>query len=106
MRTPAARTLADYGVIVRRSWWLVIGTVAAALAAGVAYTELSPEVYESTAAVLVLPTEGDTAVQGRAPPDRSTWTPRRSSSSPPRSPTPPPRRSAPTRPTTSSRTCR
>ncbi|GAA1667713.1 polysaccharide biosynthesis tyrosine autokinase [Glycomyces endophyticus] len=64
MRTPAARTLADYGVIVRRSWWLVAGTAAAALAAGVAYTEMSPEVYESTASVLVLPTAGDTEVQG------------------------------------------
>lgn len=64
MRTPTARTLADYGVIVRRSWWLVAGTAAAALAAGAAYTELSPEVYESTASVLVLPTAGDTEVQG------------------------------------------
>ncbi|MEU6859073.1 Wzz/FepE/Etk N-terminal domain-containing protein [Glycomyces sp. NPDC046736] len=64
MRTPAARTLADYGVIVRRSWWLIVATVAAALAAGLAYTSLSEEVYESTASVLVLPTAGDTAVQG------------------------------------------
>ncbi|MFG3339775.1 Wzz/FepE/Etk N-terminal domain-containing protein [Glycomyces sp. NPDC048151] len=64
MRTPAARTLADYGVIVRRSWWLIIGTVAAALAAGFAYTSLSEEVYESTSSVLVLPTASDTAVTG------------------------------------------
>lgn len=64
MRTPAARTLADYGVIVRRSWWLIIGTVAAALAAGFAYTALSETVYESTASVLVLPTASDTAVTG------------------------------------------
>ena len=64
MRTPAARTLADYGVIVRRSWWLIIGTVAAALAAGFAYTALTEEVYESTSSVLVLPTASDTAVTG------------------------------------------
>ncbi|WP_051704223.1 Wzz/FepE/Etk N-terminal domain-containing protein [Glycomyces sp. NRRL B-16210] len=64
MRTPAARTLADYGVIVRRSWWLVIGTVAVALAAGFAYTAMSEQVFESTASVLVLPTAGDTAVTG------------------------------------------
>jgi capsular polysaccharide biosynthesis protein len=64
LRTPAARTLADYGVIVRRSWWLIIGTVAAALAAGFAYTSLSEEVYESTSAILVLPTASDTAVTG------------------------------------------
>jgi capsular polysaccharide biosynthesis protein len=64
LRTPAARTLADYGVIVRRSWWLIIGTVAAALAAGFAYTALTEEVYESTAAVLVLPTASDTPVSG------------------------------------------
>ncbi|THV28632.1 Wzz/FepE/Etk N-terminal domain-containing protein [Glycomyces paridis] len=64
MRTPAARTLADYGVIVRRSWWLIVGTVAVALAAGVAYTAASERVYESTASVLVLPTAGDTAVTG------------------------------------------
>jgi capsular polysaccharide biosynthesis protein len=64
LRTPAARTLADYGVIVRRSWWLIIGTVAAALAAGFAYTAMSEEVYESTASVLVLPTASDTAVTG------------------------------------------
>ncbi|HEX2145358.1 MAG TPA: Wzz/FepE/Etk N-terminal domain-containing protein [Glycomyces sp.] len=64
MRTPAAHTLADYGVIVRRSWWLIIGTVAAALAAGYAYTALSEEVYESSASVLVLPTASDTAVAG------------------------------------------
>ncbi|MEV3934646.1 Wzz/FepE/Etk N-terminal domain-containing protein [Glycomyces sp. NPDC049804] len=64
MRTPAARTLADYGVIVRRSWWLIIGTVAAALAAGFAYTSLSEEVYESTSSILVLPTASDTEVAG------------------------------------------
>jgi len=64
LRTPAARTLADYGVIVRRSWWLIIGTVAAALAAGFAYTSLSAEVYESTSSILVLPTASDTAVTG------------------------------------------
>jgi capsular polysaccharide biosynthesis protein len=64
LRTPAARTLADYGVIVRRSWWLIIGTVAAALAAGFAYTSLSEEVYESTSSILVLPTASDTAVAG------------------------------------------
>ncbi|SDD33924.1 Wzz/FepE/Etk N-terminal domain-containing protein [Glycomyces harbinensis] len=64
MRTPAARTLADYGVIVRRSWWLVIGTVAVALAAGFAYTASTEKVYESTASVLVLPTASDTAVTG------------------------------------------
>ncbi|WP_205325197.1 Wzz/FepE/Etk N-terminal domain-containing protein [Glycomyces sp. YM15] len=64
MRTPAARTLADYGVIVRRSWWLIIGTVAAALAAGFAHTSLSEEVYESTSSILVLPTASDTAVAG------------------------------------------
>ncbi|MDA1360881.1 Wzz/FepE/Etk N-terminal domain-containing protein [Glycomyces luteolus] len=64
MRTPAARTLADYGVIVRRSWWLIIGTVAAALAGGFAYTSLSEEVYESTSSILVLPTASDTAVAG------------------------------------------
>jgi capsular polysaccharide biosynthesis protein len=64
LRTPAARTLADYGVIVRRSWWLVIGTVAAALAAGFAYTALTETVYESTASVLVQPTASDTDVSG------------------------------------------
>jgi capsular polysaccharide biosynthesis protein len=64
LRTPAARTLADYGVIVRRSWWLIVGTVAAALTAGFAYTVLSEEVYESTSSVLVLPTASDTAVTG------------------------------------------
>ncbi|MCC3764959.1 hypothetical protein K3N28_18020 [Glycomyces sp. TRM65418] len=64
MRTPAARTLADYGVILRRSWWLVTGTVVAAVAAGFAYTAQSEEVYESTSSVLVLPTASDTAVTG------------------------------------------
>ncbi|MBO3732502.1 Wzz/FepE/Etk N-terminal domain-containing protein [Glycomyces niveus] len=64
MRTPAARTLADYGVIVRRSWWLIIGTVAAALTAGFAFTSLSEEVYESTSSILVLPTASDTEVAG------------------------------------------
>ncbi|MCD0442699.1 Wzz/FepE/Etk N-terminal domain-containing protein [Glycomyces sp. A-F 0318] len=64
MRTPAARTLADYGVIVRRSWWLVIGTAAVAVAAGFAYTTVTEQVYESTASVLVLPTASDTDVAG------------------------------------------
>jgi Mrp family chromosome partitioning ATPase len=64
LRTPAARTLADYGVIVRRSWWLVIGTAAVALAAGLAYTAVTEKVYESTASVLVLPTVSDTDVAG------------------------------------------
>jgi capsular polysaccharide biosynthesis protein len=64
LRTPAARTLADYGVIVRRSWWLIIGMVAAALAAGFAYTSLTEKVYESASSILVLPTASDTAVAG------------------------------------------
>lgn len=64
MRTPAARTLADYGVIARRSWWLIVGTIAVALAAGIGYTELTDEVYESTASVLVMPTATDTDVAG------------------------------------------
>ncbi|WP_051392798.1 Wzz/FepE/Etk N-terminal domain-containing protein [Glycomyces arizonensis] len=64
MRTPAARTLADYGIIARRSWWLIVGTVAAALAAGICYTAATDEVYESTASVLVMPTATDTDVAG------------------------------------------
>ncbi|GAB3222207.1 polysaccharide biosynthesis tyrosine autokinase [Glycomyces halotolerans] len=63
MRTPAARTLADYGAIARRSWWLIAGTVAIALAAGAGYTAVTDEVYESTTSVLVMsvPTDADVA---------------------------------------------
>ncbi|GAB3644731.1 Wzz/FepE/Etk N-terminal domain-containing protein [Glycomyces tarimensis] len=68
MRTPAARTLADYGIIARRSWWLIVGTVAAALAAGLGYTAVTEPVYESTASVLVLPTATDTDVAGARTP--------------------------------------
>ena len=68
MRTPAARTLADYGIIARRSWWLIVGTVAAALTAGIGYTAATDEVYESTASVLVLPTATDTNVTGARTP--------------------------------------
>ncbi len=64
MRTPAARTLADYGIIARRSWWLIVGTTAAALAAGVCYTAVTEKVYESTTSVLVMPTPTDTDVSG------------------------------------------
>ncbi|THV42911.1 Wzz/FepE/Etk N-terminal domain-containing protein [Glycomyces buryatensis] len=64
MRTPAARTLADYGIIARRSWWLIVGSVVLALGAALAYTAMSAKVYESTSAVLVLPTATDTAVAG------------------------------------------
>ncbi|WP_051325467.1 Wzz/FepE/Etk N-terminal domain-containing protein [Glycomyces tenuis] len=64
MRTPAARTLADYGIIARRSWWLIVGTVAVALAAGICYTAATEKVYESTASVLVMPTATDTDVAG------------------------------------------
>ena len=61
---PAARTLADYGTIARRSWWLIVGTVLAALAAGLGYTAGVERVYESTASVLVAPTAADTSVAG------------------------------------------
>lgn len=64
MRTPAARTLADYGTIVRRSWWLIVGTVLAAVAAGLGYTAVAEQVYQSTASVLVMPTAADTPVAG------------------------------------------
>ncbi|WP_100446706.1 hypothetical protein [Glycomyces xiaoerkulensis] len=64
MRTPTARTLADYGVIARRSWWIISGAVAAAVAAGLVHTATTDEVYESTASVLVLPTASDTDVAG------------------------------------------
>ncbi|HEU5128342.1 MAG TPA: Wzz/FepE/Etk N-terminal domain-containing protein [Glycomyces sp.] len=64
MRTPAARTLADYGIIARRSWWLIAGATAAALAAGIGYTAVTDKVYESTTSVLVMPTATDTDVTG------------------------------------------
>ncbi|MCH7231445.1 Wzz/FepE/Etk N-terminal domain-containing protein [Glycomyces sp. L485] len=68
MRTPAARTLADYGTIARRSWWLIVGTVAAAITAGIGYTVATDKVYESTASVLVMPTATDADVAGARTP--------------------------------------
>ncbi len=64
MRSPAARTLADYGTIARRSWWLIAGAATAAIAVGICYTIAADEVYESTTSVLVLPTATDADVTG------------------------------------------
>lgn len=53
--------LADYAVVMRRHWWVVIAGVLLGIAVGGAVTVLQPPVYESTTSVQMLATGFDEA---------------------------------------------
>ncbi len=64
-RTDATSTEdADYGVRLRRRWWVVVGGILLGLAAGYAFTASQQERYTASTSVLVLPTGVSTAGSG------------------------------------------
>ena len=80
------RVLGDYVAVVRRRWLVVLVALLVCFAAGLAFLQVAPKTYVSSAKVLVLPPRPSRSPRAAGPPTASTSTPRLSSSSPSRWP--------------------